>query len=580
MNALQYMKNVGKSVKYVGIDALKNYNPTTVGLADSAKDLASDLYQSIKDFKGTYIDESSEKSLVGLVKSTVADMRTSITEDIKSGKFYNEERSNKAISSMMDDMMDGFDFSGDDFGDFDFDFDDDSDNSGSNDNSATSELKAELSSDEQNTKEMIMSMDVVGRRSSQQISMSSIKSAEYIVAAQQESSRAIYSMASKGFNQVSTGLAAINANISNLVQLGVPLTAHMQNSTEYFKHSTDFEDKTIKFLEQIAKNTAPSGPDAVKGKGPKYTYDSLISGGILDLRAYMEMVTENVKEMTSIFGSLVGMGGGAKSMSKMITSSPIASLMSFGLSKVMPKVLSDAMKSFDDSLSGFIGSFLEKHKKKSHDGFFGNMFDMIKDMIIPDSGYKRRIDPSKYNHGKVDWDSESRQALMKVIPYQLSQIVSALTGRPLEEYDYNTGKWIKRSEIQNEFDKFKTRSAASAGGDYIYYMKDSARNLKNSKKMSDKDFKRYMEQIDKYNTEAFHSDDVKYQDIDKDNFDYQSFGLDKDVWEYMRSYNKALARKGKSGQRLKYSSDIATGKAYYGNKMRNLEASGSIYTSL
>ena len=46
------------------------------------------------------------------------------------------------------------------------------------------------------------------------------------------------------------------------------------------------------------------------------------------------------------------------------------------------------------------------------------------------------------------------KALREVIPTQLAQILSAITGRPPKLFDYKTCKFMTSSQIKDEFFKF------------------------------------------------------------------------------------------------------------------------------
>src|SRR5574344_143594 len=155
MNALQYMKNVGKSLGYASIDVVKSSNPSVAAFAKSAKELGSDLYQSIKDFKETPSGTRSELSLRGQLKDSVKDIKTSIFADLKSGNWYNQQRIKQVNNEMMSDLFGDFNFDfDDDFGDFEFEDDDDS--------GTSSIVTHHLSSEQQSTKAIVTSMDTVG----------------------------------------------------------------------------------------------------------------------------------------------------------------------------------------------------------------------------------------------------------------------------------------------------------------------------------------------------------------------------------------------------------------------------------
>ena len=49
-NAIEYARNVGKSVKFISFTAVKNVNPTLTQYASDNVSAVRDMYDSIKDF--------------------------------------------------------------------------------------------------------------------------------------------------------------------------------------------------------------------------------------------------------------------------------------------------------------------------------------------------------------------------------------------------------------------------------------------------------------------------------------------------------------------------------------------------
>ena len=89
VNAISYIRNVGKSFGYATIDVLKQHNSTSIAFAKNTKEFGTDLYRSIKDFKENKSDLDGEKSLTGQIRDVVSDMKGNIIEDLKTGNFYN-----------------------------------------------------------------------------------------------------------------------------------------------------------------------------------------------------------------------------------------------------------------------------------------------------------------------------------------------------------------------------------------------------------------------------------------------------------------------------------------------------------
>ena len=186
-----YLKNVAKSFGYAMGDTLMSYNPVVVSIAKESKETASDIYQSIKSFSfdGKTIDE---KAFKGTIKNTINDVWNNFKDDLKSGNWYNKERQNQADEAMMKSL--GFDF------DLDFDFNLDED--WGDDEESADLASTVVKSDANSTKQIIESVDVVGYKIAASSARATTEAADYIVSSNNQASKAIYNLTSRGFGSV------------------------------------------------------------------------------------------------------------------------------------------------------------------------------------------------------------------------------------------------------------------------------------------------------------------------------------------------------------------------------------------
>lgn len=565
MNAIQYVKNVGKSFGYISIDTLKSYNPALTNMAKSAKELSSDLYQSIKDFKYNVSNKTSsdEQSLVGQSKDVIFDFWKNTKEDLMSGNFYNKQRMQQAEDDMVKSFMGGdlnFDFSFDeDFGDFEFE-----------DDEVSADAKVTADVQVQTTQAMIQSMDNVGSKVAGSITNSVVKSTDYIVSASNRSSKAIYDLTSRGFGNVTTGLAALNANMNVIVSIAEPLNAHMQNSATFYSKSTEFQAKALELLSKIADNTSPKDLKQ-RSSRTKYTINDLMSDGIIDVKAYSDMVIENVKGYTDMIFGLLDMTGGVKGAASGVTSSPLSKVISAGINKALPKILKESMKNFNGMLEGFFATFLGTIKDKQLPGILG----LIQDMLTPRSSFTKTLDTKAYVKGKVDWDGKSRKALLEVIPTQLAQIVSALTGGPIKIYDYDSGRWKTRSDIKKEWKDNELRAARNASGDLYWNANSALRSMQSKGTITEARREIMSQQIDNYLTTALLSGDSEFLKLFEKDFDYKKFGMDKGTYDFLLKMMQ-YAKDHKKGKFLMdFPAGIFTGRDNYGDSLRRLNEDGS-----
>ena len=570
MNAVQYIKNVGKSFGYIAVDTLKDYNPAITSTISQAKDLSSDLYHYVKDMKSSAGDRmsKSESSLLQVGKDTISDLWKNTKSDLMTGNFYNKARKDEAetmaMEAMMGFSMDDFNFD-DDFGDFDFDDDMGSKSADPNDTGVSAEVETQV----RTTEAVIRSMDSVGYAMSGSINRTSVKTAEYIVAAQERSSRALYDLSNRGFKQINVGLGAINANMSTLATLAQPLTTHMQNSATFYTNTSEFQKKTLELLGKLVENTSPVQTKNERSRS-KGTIDSLMSGGILDVRAYAEYVGGNVKDYFSLVTDMIGMMGGAKSTSKNLTASPISSAMKMALQGVMPKVLKESMKDFNEMLEGVFQTALGSMESKNW-----GIFEILKDVFLPKSDYKSKLNTSKYHKGKVDWDGKSRKALLEVIPRYLAEISSALTGKPMQIYDFDAGRFKTMAAVKKEWTDMYQGAANTAGSDLRSSANDILGNLVSKNKISEGKRTKMMSEIESYLLVALQSGDSEFIDIMKENFNHVKYGLSEDSVKLIRSIFKYTDSHKNRRFRSRTMGGIYEQRNRIGNRIADIEADGN-----
>src|SRR5574344_443694 len=264
----------------------------------------------------------------------------------------------------------------------------------------------------------------------------------------------------------------------------------------------------------------------------------------------------------------------------MNTSSPIMPLLKFFINAIMPKQIRKSSENLNRGIEGFFGSLFDTLRDKSMNGMVsGPVYELFKEFFLPGSQYKRKIDTGNYTKGTVDWDGISRKALVEVIPWQLSQIVAAVTGKPIEKYDYVSGKWKTVGKIKEDYKEFRNSASNSAVGysRYNINLQNTIDNLYDSKQLTKEQRDAMLKQVENYNSTAFHSDSNYWKNLRNDDFNYKKYGLDKNTWNLMRQYD----RKASAADRLEYAGNISRGRVGYGNRLRQLEAEGtSVFNGL
>ena len=562
-NALTYLRNVGKSLGYSAVDTFKEYNPGMAAIAKSASELGSELYESVKSFKSDFSADRNEKSFIGTARSFVGEMKTNLLEDLQTGNWYNKARIDKNENEMFG-LMFGMD--GDDpFGDFDFDFDDDLDLDDGSDDGMSTDTQTIVSTQKESTNAIIQALDAAGSKGAMAISTATVRSADYVVTAQRESSKALYNMHMKGYNQLSTGLAAINANISSLLALGEPITTHIQNSATFYTKSTEYQQKTIELLEKIVENTKTEETNSTSKNIT--SMDDLITDGVLDFGRYFDYLKEKATSTVKEVNSMTEMFGGVDGLKKLATGSPAKFISDNIIKNLIPNDLKKEMESFNSTFQNFFLAGMNKLQKKdfSGAGFLGQLFEGAKDILFPREQYKSNPGLSNYQKGKIAWDGVAKKALTEVIPTQLAHIEAALTGGPVMIYDYDRARFVKHGELQERFNDEKMGYARRAGGDF----RDDLRQSIRSSGANDVRKEQLYGMIDQFFLKSFERGSGFY-DVMKESFNGKDYGLDDESLNLIRMMITGYNKNNKRGRALEYAGEMRAQRDSYGSYMNRL----------
>lgn len=576
----RYMRNVGRSFGYSFNKSIREANPVISAMFNQAKEQTTNLYHGIKDFSSNIKNfDSNSNSIVKDVKDTVDYGFKNLIADLKSGNWYNTEREESVAGAMLgfdDDMM-NFDVD-DDFNFDDFNFDDDE---------TEKEVSANARVQAKATKKTVEAMDAVGSKTSAAIGAATVNSANYIAKVSRANTNALFKLNTQGFSTVSTGIAAVNTNISTLVELGKPLTEHMQNSSLFFTKSTEFQEKTIKLLEQIVANTSSKSANdkSTHNRNRSLTLSDLYSSdGTLNIDAIKKIIKNRASN------SEIGMGldmlsafGSPKDMMKALAANPLGMVLDWMTGRMLDskgrihkdKTLRGAMGSFNDTLSGLLPNLLAKFKSTDFSkneklpGWLKNLLSEVK-FSLPSSGLKQKMNPGNYEKGKVDWDGISRKALTEVIPEQLSKILAAITGEQEQRFDYNTGKWIPVSKLQKQYQNRLEQNANRAVGGLF----SDTRNMIKKSSLSKKDKRSYDAQVQAFINQLFLNDDEDFYKFINGNEDFNYKKYKNQISEVtLKDFRKRVQAMAKQDPKYlnTYAKNMYATRASYGRELADTD---------
>ena len=290
-----YIKNVVKSTGYIMTDVAKETNPIVTDFINTNSDTIKDMYSFVKDFKrnvGQKKEALADNEYAQLAKDTVHNF----FDDIKTGKFYNVERSKGAEDELMRSMM-GDDFNMD-FDTDDWDFEDESSGFGNLDEEKSDSL---TSSD----------MDVIGGKITDGISKSNILSADYIVKSSRANTKKVIANNEVLFGRVNTSISAVNASIASLGKAIIPaLSTHVDNSSKFYAKTTEqlteMNEYIKKIYEILDKNVDIKEKEKKARKASTFA-DSVNYNGVVNLSGWGKSIKKNIESQLGMVTMLTSM---------------------------------------------------------------------------------------------------------------------------------------------------------------------------------------------------------------------------------------------------------------------------------
>ena len=565
-NVSQYVINVGKSVTYATIDAIKEQSPALDDFVSTNQELFKDINYAFRDRKVLF--QRIETSIKNSKIYEAADLgKKSLFEDLKTGKFYNKERIKKyqgkalGLESMMDDS-DISDLNFDDSG-IDIDFSDDFDDDMLN-----------LSDGEI---AIVDSVESTSRSSAAMISNAVAKSSDYIV----ESNKAIQKMNLihnvELFNGLNKGLSTLNDNISNSNKAILDtITTHANNSKTYYEESTKFQkDITGMFKELLEMERNRYGNEQEKEKSNKIGRrldDVITADGIPNLTDYFKVVGKNIKNMTSNITGMNSLFGEESNALLLFAASPLTFLSKSISKAVMGKAIKSSIEGLNSSIEGAFSTLLAKFNEMSKNE--NGLFSTIGKIFGIDTSMKTSIDSSQYNKGATQWNGKSEKALQYVIPTLLSKILSAVSGLEENAFDYNSGKFVGVTSVERSFKDTIKSASKNAGGD----ARKQIDKWSDQYRYSDyRDQKQYKDDINKF-FDFFFKKGITFDHNKKDYEYYSDMGLDisEDNYNLIRAMFKSLPRK----TQMQFGKSILEGRDSLNRQMNTYQKEGSVYDIL
>ena len=553
-SAAKYLSNVAKSVKYASIDVLKSYNPVITDMIETNEDVSKAVYTGIKNYRNLYskTKDTIRKSEIG---ELAVELKHNIVADLKSGKFYNKEREEKAMNDAVMGADLGFDDADFGFGDDDLGFGDDSDMGFDEDVSIADTL------------------DNVSAKASNAINNVSLRTAEYQVEANRQSTNAMIRHLSILNGQIHGDLAGINSNLGGIMTFqNEAMRTHMENSKTFYEtqqKQMDEQTSILKEMLDIQKKTAGMIEKSSGWDSDKVTVqDIFTSEGGLDLKAYGKYIKHNATEGGSEIADMLEMVK-ELNLGKALVANPVGMLTTGAIKSFLPKVLKNAMTEMNDTIAGGISTaLLRLTKAKDSDNsimsLLGNIFGL-------DLSPKKTLSTSDYVKGQVPWTGVDHKALTDVIPTLLGKIYSSVSGSPDIIYDYENGKFTTRKAVKEDYQRMRDRYYVQANDSILEPLDEQIQKVNFKTNKRKQQFLDNLEKMLKYNFEQM-ADFNPYDD----SLSAKTYGFkgtdaqqDKDFELIQKMY-----RKIKGSKQLRNNSDLIDSVNSLNSWMKSIEESG------
>ena len=546
-SAVKYIANVGKSVKYATIDALKELNPVINDTIETNQDILKVTYSSIKNFK-TLSAKAMKTFSESQVGELAKDLKKNLMEDIKNGTFYNKKRETEIESKIIDEeygaSMD------------DFFLDEDS-----------------FSSDDMSVEDTI---EDVGEKTTTAVSNVLARTAEYQVEATRQSTNRILAQTAAMSATLHSDLGVLNANVSGLMKFNnEAMTTHIENSRAFYERQQQQMSEQTSILKEILEFQKSIYAPKEKSKTEKmHITDALTSGGSIDLEGYFKIIKSNLKNLDNMGLTDMISAGGSSGGIKAIVANPLGMIMTEAIKGVMPVVFKNAMQEFNETISGSISTAILNASKARNSS--NPIMSLIGNIFGVDLSNNKQINPSKYNKEATAWNGKDHKALTEVIPTLLNKIYSSVSGKEEQRYDYDKGKFISISEIESSFNKSKNRYVSDANDNILPYFEKMISKMSFDSTDRQKEFIDNIETILKENFK-----NMRYANPYDTSIDAKSYGLKGEHAEQdLAAYRKMLAKIPKHKQ-LKNNNDLLEAHGMYNKWLSDLENQGdSIYMSL
>lgn len=458
----QYVKNVGRSVAFASIAAVKTQMPGIVDFADANDQIFKDIYGSAKDYKSTVRKMNTSVRNSNLYQAAELGVKN-LVDDIKTGNLYND-RTNESIDSIM-----GFDES-----DMKFTY------------SVTD--RDEQSSDRQ----LLGGLNAVMHSATVGTSTAVAKGTDMVIKSNKASAVFISSQIERSTATLHSGIGAVYDSVNRIgAFMSGPMTAHLENSRKYYDASLRIMQENQAMMREMLDMQRNLYKTQATIQNTSKLDQSFRYGGTMDIRGYSKNVKGNIENLMSMYGLDMFSKKSGMNLPMMIAAAPLKILLdSFIGGMTKNKNIGTSLKNFDATFTSLFANVIARVNKKKSGSKDVEFSDIIRTIFGVEVGKKDKINTANYNKGPVAFDGITRKTIVEVIPTYLARIEAALTGSGERFFDPHRGTWKSAKQIKTDFKAERDKSIQSANYDI---RRDTSRMRSSLNKKDAADFDRALQ---------------------------------------------------------------------------------------
>lgn len=404
--------------------------PTLSGMMDVNRDLMNDTVRFLRNPVDT-VNKNIDRAMSTEGWRAFQKFAKNAIDDLRTGELYDPMRDRSSFGEGIDALLDNF-------GDFDMSgFDEAGDYDEKTDNGEFDREVALAEAHEQAEDVRTQAtLEAIGASTRATVNTANANAQTNIRMAIKQHAQLMGGMQNMVTQQAAT-LTAVNAMAASL--LDVQREAHNQMMAQM--------QTMTSLLTEIRDNTAPKVSE--KFEPPKEN-DFIGAYGQVDIRKWLKSAYKNADEKYGISSSISMATGGMdmKTMFELAGDNPLQLVTDLLLNQMFDKTgVKKSMERSGKYMQSFFPALMDKLAErgrrfgKTQEEGGGKLLDFFAGMLGVQTKAKGSIDTSlKDPSAQTMLTNRTVHAIEQVIPMWLSKIYSAVSGDPLQTYNYSTGK--------------------------------------------------------------------------------------------------------------------------------------------